>query len=383
MMKQILILCSATLLFANDIDVLTNTKQEIIKLKQEQIKEKKQVNKYNWLSNINLNSSITRDKEGIQRENSSLSLSQDIYRFGGISSQIEYSKQLELFEELTLDISTKQDVSNIFTLLLDIKQNEIDLKKNVLNIKNSQIDISHKKSEYQAGQVGISDLNEAIMTKNSLNENQKNLELSRQTNINSLKQYTNKSFNEIELPNIKLLEKDFFMKKAMSLKLSSINKEVKKSSYEVKKSDYLPSVKINGSYGYQSGDNIQSDDYLNYGLAVSLPLSYTARNDIQQTKLEYLISNKEFEKQKNDISIAYDEILLSIKSNKEKINLAKEDIKLYKELLLSIEEEYKAGYKTMDDLESLKNSMLIRQLDIKLYELNIEKEYINLYSRVL
>ena len=81
--------------FSNDIDVLSNTKQEIINLKQKQIEQKEQSNKYNWLSDINLNASISNDEDNTSTKDYYLSISQDIFNFGGISSQIDYAKQLK------------------------------------------------------------------------------------------------------------------------------------------------------------------------------------------------------------------------------------------------------------------------------------------------
>lgn len=373
----------STLLFSNEAEILTSTKKEIIQLKKEQIKEKEQINKYNWVSDITANASVLKDKEDIQSQDYSLSFSQDIYRFGGISSQIEYSKHLKNYEALSLDISTKEDVSTIYTLLVDIKLNDISLKKNILNQANTYIDLIQKKSEYKAGELGISDLNEVIMTKNSLKETEKTLELTLKKNINTLKQYTNKNYSSIPLYKLKLMSKKVFLEKASAVKSAFYDTKVNKSSLDIKKSDYLPKLSLTGKYGYKNGDNIDGDDYYNYGLAVFMPFSYTSKNDIQQSKLEYLISKKKLQKQKDDISLTYDEVLLSLKNYEQKIILALDDIKLYEELLISNKEEYEAGYKTIDDIETLENSKKIRSLDVESYKLGVQKELIGVYAKIL
>jgi len=78
--------------------VLSDTKQEIIELKQKQIEQKEQYNKYDWLSDINLNGSIKKDQDSDTTRDFNLSISQDIYKFGGITSQIDYAKQLKKME---------------------------------------------------------------------------------------------------------------------------------------------------------------------------------------------------------------------------------------------------------------------------------------------
>ena len=362
--------------------VLSDTKQEIIELKQKQIEQKEQYNKYDWLSDINLNGSIKKDQDSDTTRDFNLSISQDIYKFGGITSQIDYAKQLKKMESLSLNISTKEDLDTIFSTLLDAKINEINLEQNKLNLLNSEIDIRSKKSEYKVGELGISDLNDAIMTKNTLSDTQKELALAKLVNINTIKKYTSKNYKNIEIPSVKLMSKEIYLQNATSINYIKTENEVNNSLYEIKKSDYLPSLAVTGQYGYQDSSTIDGDDYYNYGLNLSMPLSYTSSNDIEQTKLDYLISKKELNNEKVSSEAIYDEKVLTIKSYEERILLAQNDIKLYDELLEVNEEEYKAGYKTIDDVDTIRNSKMIRALDIKLYKLNIQKQILELYFNI-
>lgn len=377
----LLLLISAT--FANETEVLSQTKQDIIELKQQQIKQKEKVNKYEWLSEISINGVVSKDEDNIQSEDYSLSIAQDIFTFGGITSKIEYSKQLKKLETLSLNIDTKDDISSLYNLIIDINLDDIDLKQNELNIKNNKIELIEKKSEYKVGELGISDLNEVLISKNSLYENQKTVLLSKQTNINYLKAYTNKKYDSLKLPQINLPSKELFLQSSNQVKYASLNSTVNKLSYKITKSSYLPALKFNSKYGYANSDKVEGSDYYSYGLSLSVPLNFTSKNDIEQSKLEYLISEKEVGEKRITMQLAYDGVMLNIQSYKEKTNLAHEDIKLYEELLSVNEEEYTAGYKTLDDVETLKNSKQIRQLDIKSYELNIQKELISLYLMLL
>ncbi|MBU3014925.1 TolC family protein [Poseidonibacter lekithochrous] len=380
--KIVLVSLAPLLSFSNEIQTLSDTKQEIIKLKQKQIEQKEQSNKYDWVSDVNLNASISKDEEDRRTNDYYLSISQEIFNFGGIRSQIDYATQLKKMESLDLDINTKDDLNTIFSLLVDVKINDISLEQNTLNLKNSEISIRNKKSEYKAGQLDISDLNDAIMTKNELSDAKKELNLAKLVNINSIKKYTSKNYKEINIPDIKLMNKDTYIQNATSINYAKLDATVNKSLYKIKKSDYLPSLALTGRYGYEDSNEMNGDDYYNYGLELSMPLSLTASNEIEQSKLDYLISQKELaEEQINSLS-TYEEAVLSINSYKDRITLAKKDIKLYDELLEVNEEEYNAGYKTIDDVETLKNSKLIRALDIKTYKLNIQKQILKLYFNI-
>jgi outer membrane protein TolC len=367
---------------ANDSKILSDTKLEIIELKQKQIEQKKQSNKYDWLSDINLNASTSTDEERTKTNDYSLSISQEIFNFGGITSQIDYSLELQKMESLALSINKKDDLNTLYSLLLDVKVNDISLKQNILHLKNSEISIRNKKSEYKAGELDISELNDAIMTKNGFSDTEKKLQLSKLININNIKKYTDTNYSKIDIPNIKLMSKDLYLKNASSVKYSKLDIQANNSLYKIKKSDYLPSLSITSKYGYQDTSISQGDDYYNYGLALSMPLSFTSSNDIEQTKLDYLISQQELSEELVTSESTYEESVLSIQNYQDRIKLAVNDIKLYDELLLTNEEEYKAGYKTIDDVETLKNSRLIRALDIQTYKLNIQQQILILYFKI-
>lgn len=382
-MKQYLAITILTSsLFAQNSEVLSPTKQQIIELKKKQIEKKEFSNKYDWLSNITANGSVSKDEEDTKTTDYSLSLSQEIFKFGGISSQIDYAKELKKMESIDLDISTKDDVSTLFSTLIDVKLNDISLKQNALNIDNSEIDIRNKKSEYKAGELGISDLNDAIMTKNELKDTAKELKLTKLKNINTIKKYTLKNFYDISIPNPKLMSKEIFLENSSSIKYAKSDISVNNYLYKIKRSDYLPALSFDANYGYSETDKTEGDDYYNYGVSISVPLSVTSSSTIEQTKIDYLVSKQELNDEINTISLTYDEALLTIENYKERIELAKEDIKLYDELLVTNEEEYKAGYKTLDDVQTLKNSKQIRELDIKTYQLYIQKEIISLYYQM-
>ncbi|MEJ5169278.1 MAG: TolC family protein, partial [Arcobacteraceae bacterium] len=116
---------------------------------------------------------------------------------------------------------------------------------------------------------------------------------------------------------------------------------------------------------------------------ISMPINFTSINNIERTKLEYLKAQKDAKYAKYEIEINYDIIVEKIRNYEDRIVLAKSDLSLYEELSAITEQEYNLGYKTLDDVSVLRNSMKIRELDIQIYNLNIMKSLLSLYFDIL
>ena len=372
-----------TFINAEDINLLSDTKKQILELEKKQIEQKAISNKFVYIGEINLKGSYSTNQDDLDTQDYSATFSQDIFKFGGINSQIEYANELQKLELINLSITQKDDLNSLYEFLINIKLNNIAIKQNMLNINNSQIEIRNKKSQYKAGDLDISDLNNAIMTKNQLSDNQKELELTKLVNINEIKKFTDREYTDISLPNIKLVSKELFLKNSTNINYAKVNISVDENLFKIKKSDYYPTIGLNGTYGYNDTNKDVGDDYYNYGLSVTVPLSYTSSSNIEQKKLDYLISKQELREAIIENSFVYDSAIMTISNYEERIKLAVDDIKLYNELLIMNQEEYKAGYKTVDDVQTIQNSMDIRILDIENYKLNIQKEILVIYFKML
>lgn len=379
-MKKLIILSIViSFLLSNDSEILSKTKQDILKLKEQNIKQKAMSNRYDWVNDINLKGSYTKNQDDIGTQDYSINFSQDIYKFGGISSQIQYAKELEKLELLDIKMDKQNDLSTLYSLLISIKLNNIQLEQNSLSISNSKIEIDNKQSQYKLGEIGISDLNNAIITKNSLSDIKRKIELEKLININSIKKLTFKDYKSIAIPSMKFISKELFLTQSVDIRYANIYTKVKDKLYEIKKTNYLPTLSINGNYGYKDINKIVGDDYYSYGINLIVPVSYTSSSDIEQSKLNYLESKKTLEDKKIELSLTYDTALQTIKSYEDRINLALQDIKLYDELIELNKEEQEAGYKTIDDVTTLQNSKDIRLFDIKSYKLNLKNEILKLY----
>lgn len=253
----------------------------------------------------------------------------------------------------------------------------------MFNGKIKEIEVSIKKSQYKNGESDISDLNDAIMTKNLLEDTKMELMLEKVKYQNEIKKLTSYDILNINLPDISLISKEQFLDKSSQKQYAQMESKISQTQYKKTKSSYLPSFKINGTAGFNNSDtNDNVDDYYKYGASVSIPLSLTSSNDIQHSKLVFLQNKKEEDLTYIKLEKIYETSFETIKQYEQRINLAQNDIKLYEELLQLNQEEYAAGFKAIEDVDTLKNSKEIRNLDIEKYKLNIKKEILFLYFQM-
>ncbi|MFY4842462.1 TolC family protein [Aliarcobacter butzleri] len=375
----------SSLLFANEKsnEVLMPLKNEIRDLETKSIEEKKEINKYEWLNDLNISLSQSKDDENIKTKDYSLNLNQKILDFGGISSQIDYANNLFKQEALKIKMENFEDLNTLYKNFIDLKINDINILQNDLNIKNSEIEVDIKKSQYRNGQSDISDLNDAIMKKNLLEDSKMNLKLNKVIYENDIKKLTSYEINNLSIPSISLISKDIFLEKSTKKLYANLESQVSQNEYKKTKSKYLPALNLTGAVGYQDSTTKKSQDYYNYGASITMPLNYTFSNDIEYSKLVYLQNRKKEELTSIELEKVYDSSIETIKQFENRINLALNDIKLYEELLELNQEEFNAGFKADEDVQTLKNSKEIRKLDIEKYKLNIKKELLYIYFQTV
>ncbi len=365
--------------------VLSQTKKDILNYSYKKSIEDSNKLEKDWINPITYKY-IYNNGETYTTKKSFISISQPVFKSGGIYSAIKYANSMRKYSKTTIDGQKKELIKQTLDLLFQIKNIDININKQKLLIKNSLLDIEIKQEQVLGGTLDTSFLDNAILDSNTKQNALIDLEYQKQSLINNLAIISDKRYDELNLPILQLVDEDSFLKQNIYIKKA---KEDIDSSYWMKKmvtSNYLPTVNFTADYTkyHDRGGNIALSDagVRNVGFNITIPLDIKYSNQIQSSKLEYLQKKSTLEDKQKEELLIFKNSLAKIKSLDAKIKIAQNNVELYDSLLTQIIEQHEVGMKTESDVQTMVNSKQIRTLDIK--SLNIEKQIqlLEIYSRV-
>ena len=388
-MKRIIIFplfCS--LLFANELELLQKDKKELRQLEKEVIEKKYESSKDEWIEKINLNSSISKERDFTDDETSDmtrsigLSFSQSIYESGGIEYSIEYARQQLKSDMLAWENENIALIQAIYEILLEIKKLGLQIEQSDYSLKNKEIELILKRIQYEAGKVDIIELNNAIISKN--NQQKENISL-----MNSLKdkeyelsKYTTLKSNQIKILDFKIIHKDKFLKDNLNIRYENSKVELLDTSYKQLKSSYLPQVSLNTSTTYTNNENKEQNESGKIGISASMPIfDITKDSKLEKSKLEVLKQKVNVTDMQNELIYEYEQILAQINTYDEYEKTIQNNLKLYEDLIMVNKSSNSAGMTADYDLEVLQNTQKINEYDLKINDINKKLQYTKLYFK--
>jgi outer membrane protein TolC len=262
----------------------------------------------------------------------------------------------------------------------------LQIQKQKRLVRNAQIDVIKKQEQYEKGMLDSTFLNNAIITKNIVQNTLITLKSNRFEALKVFEALSDYDYKNIPLPNFKLISKDEFIKKHIDIKMLDFVSKKAKYAKKLTLSSYLPAIYVNGSYNNLDEDiNNKStkDEYFKYGLSASMLIfDVNVFRDIEKSKLSYLKSKLEVEDKKQEQQKAWEDIAFRIEMLNERKEIAKENFEFYKKLLKITEDDFKIGQKTSLDVELMRNSKLNALSDLKIYDISIQLELLNLYAKM-
>ena len=372
--------------------ILSDLQNKTLDLQKNRIVEDSKATEKSWINPVIFQYTVNKDNRLENTKTTtktfSVTLNQPVFKSGAIYYSIKYAKDSKNLNINNLILTKRKLIKTALDLAYDYKITKLNENIIKLQIKNALIDVKRKKEEYKNGTLDLTFLNNAIISLNSLKLSLEDII----QNLDNIRfNFKNISDADIEKINLNLFN-IISLKKYLNSNIELLNKKlaqkVNKDLYKMQIGDVLLTVFVNASWNYQDvsySNSRYNDDKKNFysvGAGVSVPFDFTAGNKIQKAKVNYLISKLDYLQKKRELENEYKNIFSNIISINKKMNIYKENIKLYDELIASTENNIKAGTATPDDLTILQNTREENILQIRILKLQIQKLLLNLYYKL-
>jgi len=344
-----------------------------------------------WIAPLRINYTYSKSKpyaDELVNKNAAIKMDQPIFQSGGIYYGIKFANASKLYSDYSIDVAKRKMIKDTISILMQIKQTNLKIKAQKLQIINSEINLEQKKEQYLNGQLDSGFLDNAIIQRNIVISSLYDIETAKEKLITKFSALSDLNYKTATIPHLEFLSSDNFLKHNIVLKKGSA--EIKKNSYykDVTVAKYLPKVSLTAGYNWSNSQQQLSDtigfnndlSYYDYGFRVSMPLDINTFRDIESVKIDYMKSEVSLNDKKRELKALFEQVLHNIENFNKKIALSNENIKIYAKLYEDTQRLFKAGYKTQYDVDTLKNSLEIQNIDTKVYEIDKQLELLTLYE---
>ena len=319
--------------------------------------------------------------------NFSVSIDQPIFRSGGIYYAIKYSQALREANSAEIKLQKRMMIADAVTILFNMRKNRLQQEKLRYQIKNDTIDIRQKRESYDAGILDSSFLDQAVIKKSQDETSLLELELGMLAFEQQFALLSDKNPDTLKLPKLDMVSKAQYTRGNLELHRDKQRAEEKSHNEKMIWAKYLPAVSLHGQYSdgdlnplYKSP--VLKEEYYTYGFSVSMPIDINAFSDIEASKVAKLQAATEVIEREETVGQEYQWILNNLMILDKKIALAKKDEKLYQNLYKVTRDMAQAGEKTEFDAQVMQNTLKIRRLDQKIYQMDKQIELLKLYARM-
>ncbi len=373
-----------------DTKILSEDRASIFDLNEQKAIEDSAKLSKDWINPITYTYSSMeyRDSQN-QDRTSAVTINQPIFKSGGIYRAIKYASSLRNATLAEVAIARKTLIKDATTTLFEIHKIEAQIKKQEYLIKNSELDVQRKKEQVLSGVLDASYLDNALLDLNAKKLSLADLVYNKTALINKFDTLSDVDYKSLELPKLELIGQEEFISnnKLIQKQESVADKDYQYSGMILAK--YLPTVSAVYNYTKYHNDHKSSSltalagtDTQKYGFTVSMPLDIRVLNDTQSAKIEYIKSKTQLNIVKDEENSFYKTKLASIKRAEQKLDIAKEELATYTSLVQQMEELSIAGLKTDLDFQTMKNSKAIKELDLDIFNYELQVELLELYARI-
>jgi outer membrane protein len=389
MKMAMLLLLGGSLSSAEELELLSTEKKTVQEQKKAAIDAGARKLRYEWLAPLNLSLSISEGQTAFGGEKSTTkraaaSISQDFFRSGGIYYAIRYADAKQGFDTVGWETENATFAQQIVTSVLTLRRSEYELRQSKARLDNYDIEIFLKQQEYEAGNIDITLLNNAIMDKNAELKNYLSIKYSITETSLELAKLSDIDPEKVILPEFELVDKETYLEHSYNRVGAQRQSLLSETEYKVTRASYLPALSLEASAGYldyvsETPGADYDGDFYTIGAALSMPLQYNSIATLEESRANVLRRRGELLDSRREEGYAFEQALSRIEIYREYIDVTAQNLSLYKELIDVTQKGVEAGYYTGYDLQTLKNSRIIDESTIKINEINIQIELAKLH----
>ncbi len=394
-LKKLFLLCSlvaSSLIHADELgDILSDNKELIFDYQFESNELESDILSKSWMNPVNLRYNKTFTTQftdtTVITGGYSVIIDQPIFKSGGIYYGIKYSQALRDATRADIQLQKRTMIGDAVSILFNLKKTKLEQEKMKYQIKNDAIDIRQKRDSYDAGLLDSSFLDQAILKKSQDETALLEMELTLMELKQKFALLSDKEPGSLRLPVFKLMSKKNYSESNLELKRDRLRAAQSDYNQKVTWAKYLPTVSLQGQYTDADLNPLFArpgleEKYYTYGFTVSMPLDINSFSDIEASKVEKLKAATELLDRKESVDEEYDWIHNSLSILDKKILLAQKDEKVYNSLYRLTKNLADAGEKTSFDADIMHNSLQIRKIDQKIYEIDKQVQLLKLYVRM-
>jgi len=391
-LKKLLLVCSlltvGSLTAGSDLENYLSEEKNLI-FHYQKLKNDLEMDKLHdsWISPISVSYQESWNTQPLSGTDSSalfsVGIDQPIFKSGGIYYAIKYSNILRRANYQDIEIQKRTLIGQAIDILFSIKKLKLQHQKLKYMVRNDLIDIRLKQESYDAGILDSSFLDQAILKRNQDESSMLDMELSLASMRNAFQKLSRKNPDRLRTPHLKMLSLKHYKRRNMDLAVKKLRAMEKQYSSKMVWSSYMPTLSVNARYNHTNRDTVGMDnDYNTYGFKLSVPLSINRSTDIESSRVSYMQSVTELQDSRRTVALEYQMVQKTLQILDKKIALSKKDEALYRRLYKRTKDLLKAGEKTKQDAQTMRNSLEIKKLDRKIYAIEKQQELLKLYMKV-
>jgi outer membrane protein TolC len=395
---SLLLVLSSIQIFAQDTNTtlesyISDNKQQLFELDYQKSEAEASKLRDSWIAPLNLSYSHSTSnpyEDEQTSQNAAIKMDQPIFASGGIYYGIKFAQATKIYSDYSVDVAKRKMIKDAISILMQIKQSELRVKRQELQIKNSEINLEQKKEQYMNGQLDSGFLDNAIIERNFVIQALYDIQTAQARLISSFEVISDLEYKDARIPHLELLSQEEFLEHNIVLRLGESEIERNRYNKNVTIAKYLPRLHVTAGYNWSKSENSkfsagmgafsEEKDYYDYGLRASMPLDFNTFRDIESVRVDYLKSQISLEDTQKQLNAMFDQVMQNIENLEKKKALSLENKGIYDKLLADTNDLYLAGYKTEYDVNTLKNSVEIQELDSRIYEIDRQLELLSLYE---